>query len=244
MKLKSETMDAIREDVLKRYPHEAVGYVVDDIYIPVKNISDTPETNFKVDGITQLEMREKGNLQALIHSHPYKLGVLHRWPVEWPSSTDIENHAKDPSIAWGIVATEGEGISEMVWMDDNDRPSLEGRQWKHGITDCYALIRDYYWFEHGIFLKDYARDMEWWAGNQNLYEDNFEKEGFEVIDPREARVGDLVLMRYAARMINHAAVITGVDEILHHQYHKLSGKDGWSKWHKSIVKYARHKDLK
>lgn len=243
MKLEQSTIQAIQEHAIRDFPNESCGFVVNGEYYPVKNVADNPKLNFKIDGRTQLAMRKKGTIQAIIHSHPYDLNTRYKWPQEWPSGTDIKNRTNDYSIAWGILATEGEGCSELVWMDDNDRPPLEGRDWKHGITDCYSLIRDYYIKEHNIFLNDYARDMDWWEGTGDLYIDNFEKEGFFEVKPTEMKIGDLALMRCGSRQINHAGVVVGPDSLLHHRYHKLSGVDGLNKWNRSIAKFIRHKDL-
>lgn len=243
MELDRSAIQAIQDHAIRDFPNESCGFIVNGEYFPVKNVADDPKRTFKIDGRTQLAMRKKGVIQAIIHSHPYELGLRYKWPQEWPSGVDIKNRTNDYSIAWGILATEGEGCSELVWMDDNNRPPLEGRQWKHGITDCYALIRDYFHEKHNIFLNDYPRDMDWWEGSEELYMDNFAKEGFSEVNPKQIKVGDVALMRCGSRQVNHAGVVVGLDHLLHHRYHKLSGVDGLSKWHKNIVKYIRHKDL-
>ena len=34
---------------------------------------------------------------------------------------------------------------------------LVGREWSHGVLDCYSLIRDWYAQERGIDLPDFPR---------------------------------------------------------------------------------------
>lgn len=65
---------------LKDYPREAVGIITLDFeYIPCKNISDTPKTNFYLDPADLV--RNDGNIWGIFHSHP---GEEH--PI--PSSED------------------------------------------------------------------------------------------------------------------------------------------------------------
>ena len=51
-------------------PKEACGIVVNDIYYPCKNISDTPNDNFAIHPKDYLKARSRGVFQYIIHSHP------------------------------------------------------------------------------------------------------------------------------------------------------------------------------
>jgi cell wall-associated NlpC family hydrolase len=46
---------------------------------------------------------------------------------------------------------------------------LVGRQFAHGVLDCYSLVRDFHARELGIPLSEYERQDDWWSHGQDLY---------------------------------------------------------------------------
>jgi proteasome lid subunit RPN8/RPN11 len=239
MKLSPDAHSAFVADVLKRYPQEACGFLVDGAYVPVANTSDTPLETFRIDPVDQARVRSMGEVQALLHSHPYSLNSRLRWPAQWPSTSDMEAWMAG-TIPWGICATDGEGTTRLVWLDDAERAPLVGREFVHGIHDCYAVVRDWFFINRGIALINVARGIDWWSKGQNLYEENFERAGFVEVPLEAAQVGDVVLMQYRAKVINHAAVISGPNQILHHLFHQLSGYDQLNRWVAHIKKTVRY----
>ena len=83
---------AAKKHALEEAPKEACGIVVNDIYYPCKNISDTPEDTFAIHPKDFLKARSKGKLQYIVHSHP--AGGL-------ASKTDI-NACKATKLKWYI----------------------------------------------------------------------------------------------------------------------------------------------
>ena len=61
---------AAKEHAIKEAPKESCGIVVDDIYYPCNNISDTPKDNFAIHPKDFLKARSQGKLQYIVHSHP------------------------------------------------------------------------------------------------------------------------------------------------------------------------------
>ncbi len=83
---------AAKQHALQEAPKEACGIVVNDIYYPCTNISDTPKDNFAIHPKDFLRARSKGKLQYIVHSHP---------TGEPPSQLDI-NACKATKIKWYI----------------------------------------------------------------------------------------------------------------------------------------------
>lgn len=239
MKLSHDALEAFKSHVLFVYPEEACGFVIDGAFVPITNTAETPLTTFRIDPFEYLKASKSGEVQAVLHSHPYKIDDHREWPPEWPSEADMQSWMGG-DLPWGIVATEGEGTSEMIWLDDSEIAPLEGREWVHGITDCYALIRDWFRVNRNVTLMNGARNMEWWYSGQDLYSGNFAKAGFVEIPFHDATEGDLVLMQIRSPVVNHAAVITGPNQIMHHLIKRLSGYDQLSKWERIIVKTIRY----
>ena len=238
MKLNDKTLQDFEAHVLACYPEEACGLVVNDEFVPCKNVHETPLTDFRIDGPELVAARSRGELQAVLHSHPYSATQHHESPPEWPSTADMQCWLGD-DVPWGIVATEGQGLTRMVWLDEANPEPLVGREFIHGINDCYSVVRDWFRIERGITLKNFPRGFGWWNTDQNLYAKNFAIAGFEEIPLEQIQIGDCLLMHIGSGVIRHAAVVTGHNEITHHMFHRLSGVDSLSKWNRCIAKAVR-----
>jgi cell wall-associated NlpC family hydrolase len=98
------------------------------------------------------------------------------------------------------------------------RAPLIGRGFRHGVHDCYAVMRDWMAAELGLTFPDQPRSWEWWtkAGGQNLYM-AFEQHGFERIDLGEPpKRGDVALFNFRFDVPMHGAVVIDRDLLLHH----------------------------
>ncbi|WP_043946938.1 NlpC/P60 family protein, partial [Ralstonia solanacearum] len=83
------------------------------------------------------------------------------------------------------------------------RAPLVGRQFAHGILDCYSLVADWYDRERGIYLPDFERRDNWWAEGGDLYMQHYAEAGFRVVSQdTPERVGDVILMQVRAPVPN------------------------------------------
>jgi proteasome lid subunit RPN8/RPN11 len=240
MEVAQETLEAFRAHVLARYPEEACGVLVDGRFLPCQNVSDNPRLHFQIrsEEMVRIAM-EVGPVQAILHSHPFDSRRPPKWPAHWPSHNDMAQWMKG-SVPWGITGTEGENIDPLVWLDEGTIAPLEGREFVHGVWDCYATVRDWYRVEKGLTIPNFPRGMDWWDRGANHYEENFERAGFKEIHRDEVDVGDAMLIRVRAPVPNHAAVITGNNQILHHLFHRLSGFDRFDRWERFAAKFVRY----
>lgn len=153
-----------------------------------------------------------------------------------------------------LVWTNGQSCAPpFVWGDQMRRLPLVGRGFHHGVTDCYALVRDYYLLEKGLHLREYPRNWEWWEHGQDLYSENFAREGFREVDPSTVKEGDALLFHIRCsrdldtRVINHAGIYVGNGKILHHvaarsawDPHSLSRVEPMGRWTSRLRKAVRH----
>ena len=183
-------------------------------YFPCKNLADTPDEHFVLDPVDYAAAEDKGEIVAVIHSHP---ATNHN-----PSPAD-RVACEQSGLAWHIVNpnTENWGYCEP---EGFELPYV-GREFSHGVVDCYSLCRDWYKREFGLQLRDYPRRDQWWEQGQNLYLDNFEKEGFRKIPVEELQRGDALLMNLQSPVPNHAAIYLGDQQVLHHVQGRLSSRD-------------------
>jgi proteasome lid subunit RPN8/RPN11 len=245
------TKNAIADHALAEYPRECCGLVVlaggEEVYVPCRNIAPRPEQDFVMSPEDFSHAEDSGEVIALAHSHP---GMPAR-----PTKTDMTSCEGSGIPLWVIVAL-GVQANGSIAIDDwsEFRPSgyvapLLGREWSHGVLDCYALVRDWYRLERKVALPNFDRTDKWWEdGASNLYIDNYEKAGFTNLGPDvEPEMGDVLLMQIRSKngVPNHAGVYLGDGVFIHHMRGQLSGRTVWGgMWAqclRGVLRYAGEK---
>lgn len=231
--LPPEALRAMREHALAEYPKESCGVVAGLQYIPCRNVAEDPKQHFAIDPHEVLRVCG-GDPTAVIHSHPD--GPDH------PSKSDMEQQMA-MEVPWGIVLTNGKEARDPFWFGDQvPTPPLLMRPFRHGVTDCYSLVRDYFKLERGILLPDFPRDWDWWHNGGDLYREGFRKVGFEAI-PEGAtgcKPGDCFMAQIMSKVPNHAGVYVGDGLILHHLQNRVSRREPAHNWRKYITLWVRY----
>lgn len=193
------------------------------------NLAENPEQDFAISPVDYAMTASQGEIVGVIHSHP--------GGPDGPSLKDRSSHIGS-GLHWWIVWWLDDGTSGVSFMPSiNVEMKLTGRQFVHGVTDCYTLVRDYYQQERGITMPDFQRSDDWWSKGQNLYVEGFPRAGFvEVNGPPE--VGDVLLMNVGANVCNHAAIYCGNDRILHHLHGRLSSYELYSGYYRDRTRHV------
>ena len=218
MKLPDSIKAAALEHSQAEFPRESCGLVAvvkgRKKYFPCRNLAETPDEHFVMDPIDYADAEEKGEVVAVIHSHPTMNPK--------PSEADLVACEKT-GVPWHIInpLTEEWGYCEP---SGYELPYV-GRVFAHGVVDCYSLCRDWYAREWGLQLRDYDRRDQWWDHGENLYLENFRNEGFREIPIEELERGDALLMQLSSPVPNHAAIYLGDQQVLHHVQGRLSSRD-------------------
>jgi cell wall-associated NlpC family hydrolase len=232
------------EHFRKAYPYEGVGFLTDTGFAALENISKNPRTEFDVDGA---EWLNHGKVLAVLHSHvkvPVETDTgtkyIHASPA--PSSGDMY-YQKSWGVPGGIMVSDDMHTGEVVWFGDQlEKPPIFGREFVHGITDCYSLIRDMYamgkvgliasenpaehiynWPFDPIDLMEMPRDDAWWERKGvNLYMDHFIQAGFEKLPVDRTnlqllQISDIFFYKLGRTQVpNHAGIYIGNNLVLHH----------------------------
>lgn len=222
---------AIQVDALARYPRESCGLVVEEgcgpRYLACDNLHEEPLTGFRLD--PQQLLRAGASLRAIVHSHPD--GPDH------PTEQDMVGQIAS-SVPWGIsVARPGHAEPPFWWGGGVPVPPLIGRQFRHGVADCYVLIRDVF-RQCGVELPEVPRSWEWWLaenGAADLYRRGFANAGFAEIPFSSLQPGDVVLMAIKSAQPNHAALVLESGKILHHLAGRISGEDVLYRWRRFVT---------
>ena len=197
-------------------------------YFPCQNIAKTPDEHFVLQGWNEVE--DKGEVVAIVHSHPKTKADPSAADKVACEKSELPWHIVNPNTeAWGYCEPSG---FELPYV---------GRQFSHGVVDCYSLCRDWYAREWGLHLQDYDRRDQWWDRGENLYLENFAKEGFCKIPIQEIQRGDAILMNLVSPVPNHAAIYLGDQQVLHHVQGRLSSRDLYGGYYaKSTACALRH----
>lgn len=219
--------EAIIEHARSLAPEEACGVVLGneggDRYVPCENVAEDRRTAFEIDAGFMAEARASGALRAIVHSHPHGL--------DGPSKTDMAQAAED-DVPWGIAVLDPVHRPKLFfWGDMLPVAPYEQRPFRHGIADCYALVRDWYKQERGLVLPLTPRDPDWWNKGQRVIEDNLHRFDFDAFgDSEPLQPGDVLLFQVGAPTINHTGIYVGNGLVLHHLTNRLSRKDVLGPW--------------
>lgn len=230
-----QNRDAIVEHAHKEYPRECCGLLViyrgREVYIPCRNIGVGTD-NFVIHPEDYAAADQVGEIVAVVHSHPNLS----------PEPSQADRVACEASgLPWHIVSIPNATWSELY--PNGYKAPLVGREWSHGVLDCYAIIRDWYEQERGIKLPDFERHDDWWHQGANLYLENYEKAGFRRVIDEPLAVGDVIIMQVQSPVPNHAAVYIGDDLILHHVQNRLSTRDIYGGyWRKNTTHIVRYEN--
>ncbi len=229
------------EHAIEVFPHESVGFVRGGSYNRLTNAAKKPEEEFVL--VPEEEAKAfAGGLEAIIHSHPNGLNT--------PTTTDMIYQQRS-AVPWCIIVlrksrdvTKKQVFSESFWFGDSlpIAPYI-GRQFKHGVFDCYTLYRDWWRKERGVVLPNPPRDDGWWFTGQSMFDDYFKEWCFVPVVEKSVQPGDAVLMSIGQRFdrpkVNHMGIYIGNGKMLHHCANRLSKEAPVSMWHNHVVGYAR-----
>ena len=195
--------EAAYSHAVEVYPHEAAGIVEGGAYHRLDNISTTPENDVL---LSDDELVRVAGADIFFHSHPDGLGV--------PSEQDMI-YQKQLGIPFVVMCLPNYDC--FCWGDTLGRAPLIGRGFRHGVHDCYSLVRDWYREQGIVDLAEWPRGWEWWNHGKNFYADNFEATGFTKIAISEAtQLGDGLLFAFNYKVPMHAAIVVDKDLLLHH----------------------------
>lgn len=252
-----EAIEAAKAHARKVFPQESCGFIVGGKYIPMQNQSASSELHKEGDRDCQCKLcsfaiddadylKHSGAIQAIVHSHPYG--------PAYPSKSDML-HQESSGVAWIIVTLDETRFGPLtVWGGDCPIEPLIGREFIHGINDCYSAIRDTFalgrdklaeqgigWPFAPIELPLYPRQDAWWeASEDNFYEEKPQEIGFVEVPMFDVRPGDVFLGKIRSSRLNHGGVMLENNLILHHLPQRLSRREPAGIWARCAEKWIRY----
>lgn len=242
----------IEEHAIREYPRESCGLVIDgtirgrDIdgdYLPLENLHPDPTKSFRIDRKIWLELGSR--VTAVVHSHPDG--------PDCPSEADMRSQMAT-RLPYIIVSTNGVNCTTPFEFGVDLEPHpLVGRGFRHGVTDCFAAIRDWYRLNTEVVLEDFARDWLWWKKGSNFYVENYSAMGFRLLNENEEpKRGDAFFVCVGSKVPNHGGIYVGNGKIYHHLAPARGGPYAPSylaveeyglRWQSYRPVFGRHRDL-
>lgn len=230
--MRDETKAAFEAHAKADAPREACGLVVivkgREIYFPCRNEAEN-QSDFIMSAEDYARAEDMGDIVEILHSHPEGKPD--------PSQADLVSCERS-GLPWSIYS-----VSMGTWRTISPsgyKAPLIGREFSHGVNDCYSLIIDFYREEYGINLLDFERREEWWNKGDDLYMENFRKAGFEITNDAPKR-GDVILMQIQSKVVNHAGIYMGDNIMMHHLIKRLSCREVFGGWYlkntRAIIRY-------
>ena len=205
-------------------PKEAVGLLLNikgkKRYFPCRNLSMTDHQCFILDPEDYVKGSNLGDITAIFHSHPITPPT--------PSQAD-KIGCENSNLPWYIVNPKTE---QWAYLEPSGyKAPIIGRQWVWGVTDCWALVRDWYKENKNIELRDWERPTTPEEFLQNpMFERCAWRTGFRKLRPDEKLInGDLLFMSILGNGLNHVAIFLNGD-VLHHLTDRLSCIEPYSEW--------------
>lgn len=220
-------------------PREACGVIGRTLggvlgYVRVPNIS-TDGDQFRMDPDWYALAEDAfDEVVAIAHSHPNASAN--------PSMAD-RAQCERSGLPWVIVGWPSGAIKQLQpsgWL-----APYTGRDFHHGVLDCYTLGQDWYLRELAIELPDVERADGWWEERadhpaEDLYMQHFAKAGFVRVFGEPQR-HDGILMNVLSDKANHAAVYLGNGVMLHHLHARLSEETVYGGyWQRHTMALVRH----
>lgn len=197
-------------------------------YEACENTHADPAKYFRFNAETRNRIITQEEIVAYAHSHP--VGPGH------PSKLDQEIQLKTgkPSvIAYRDISTGAVGV--FSFGDHLLDAPLVGREFREAVFDCYEAIRSYAWQIEGRKMDAYPRHAGWWGRefqedpefvqDHDMYVRNFKDQGYVQFTPTlqgmqdewTPQMGDLILLKLGAQVVNHAGVYVGNNRVYHHR---------------------------
>lgn len=226
MRLTNNLKARISEHAWAEYPKECCGLIVQSLqsgevcYHPTPNASPDPHNSFAIDPQVHIDIAQDHDVLAIVHSHP------NGEPM--PSEIDrVQMGLHDTDwviVGLGISPTGAKYCDIKRHKPKAYQSPLIGREYHHGMQDCYTLVQDYYSRELDIDLPDFYRKDDWWEDPNHapLYEQNFAKAGFHQV--HDLQSNDVILCRVGRTYhTNHALIYLGNHTLSSEQASALIG---------------------
>lgn len=225
--------EEIREHFESCYPREGCGVfakIKDDLkWFPCNNVAESDD-DFIIDSDQYLDIALKGDILAIIHSHPDSSCT--------PSQSDID-YCNTIGIRYYIFSYPE---MELYTLEPEQKEKeLYGRIYEFGVNDCFEAMRDYLSSKNINIPARVPFEDNWWNKDLNYFSDDIIKEWGGVPVQGPLQENDVLIFTVQSDTANHCGVYTGNDKFFHHAENRLSCEENlypfWKKYITGVYRY-------
>ena len=227
-------LEEFKQHVQECYPQEACGLVIDSIFLPMANVAEEPVDSFRMEQGTFLAYENR--IDCIVHSHTY---ISPDKDPRTPSLADL-SLAKTTTLPMGIIHTDGNIVSDVLYFNTRVPEPLLDRPYIAGVYDCYTIVRDFLILEYQYFLDILPRPHNWEEWDKMYMLNNLDNQGLKKIPSGVELVrGDVLVLRIGSTLPNHVGIYTGNGKFIHHLNRRVSMEDTLEKWDRQIYSSYR-----
>lgn len=238
--ISKELQSQIKNLALKFPTEEICGLIVNkNLVFPCLNTQLRKDKYFTINPKDYLKASLKGKITHVFHSHPSNNS-------EFSEFDKINSENNDLSMVLYCIGNDEFKEYEPKGIN----PSYIGKEFKIGTNDCLTIVQNYFKQELGININDYFRNENWQKDSPEIYDKNYEREGFVKVIDGEPKFEDLkkfdVLMFDILNKKNtdHIGLYLGKQLFLHHPRKRLSLIEPLDDVYvKKINRVVRHKNF-
>jgi proteasome lid subunit RPN8/RPN11 len=237
MMVEQKILDEIKDYAESSLDREICGFVVfsegEVEFRKCKNVSPD-DFQFKIRNRDFLKAKVESKILYVVHSHI----------TSDSQPSELDKQKSDASgYKFLIYSTVSKDFS--YYDPKNIISNYIGKIFNIGYNDCFSLVREYFFNEFGINIKDYSRNKFWKSNSPNLIVENYQKEGFVRIDLKELRKHDIIVIKDPKTDVScHLMIYLGNNEILHHPNNTRSCIQTYSDEYKKLSTFfLRHEQF-
>lgn len=231
-----KNLQTFKKEVLNCYPKEACGVVIADKFIAYPNEHPDPLNNFMFAEKVSKELALGDTPYSVVHSHTKEIFLD---DPRTPSHEDMKGQ-RNTGVQWGIVHSDGENITDILWFGKPSEKPYLGRSYISNVYDCYTLVRDIYFKEYKKDLGSHPRPADWQDWNPHYIDTHYGDMGFKEIAPKDCRKNDILGFAIGTPYINHLGICQDSKNFFHHLHERRSAIDSINKWRKQLHKVFRY----
>lgn len=242
LNLTPQLKSQIRSHAQEENSVEVCGFVLENketVVFRARNVAENPRHNFSICPKSYLEASMLGDIKAVYHSH-----VSDRYEFSEKDKINLRAHNL-PGVLY-LLKTDQFLQSDYIDLG----VKYVGCSFEIGKRDCYTLCQDYFKQELNLEISKYQYNDNWAKVSPDLYEKNYEKEGFikiqdAPIDVSKLKLHDVLLVKFLPiPYASHTLIYLGDNQVLHHPRNKVSTVELLTNSMIKRVKFVvRHKSL-
>lgn len=220
-------LDEINEHFSECYPREGCGVLAvvkgNLEWFPCNNVAED-EDDFIIDSTQYIEVSQKGDIVAVVHSHPDASCE--------PSQSDID-YCNATGIKYYIFSYPEMELYTLY--PETTKKELYGREYKFGVNDCFEAMRDYLKEQNIIIPPRATFEDDWWKKGLDYFTDEIiESYGYTRVYGN-IKENDVIIFTIDAKVGNHCGVYLGEDIFYHHAENRLSCRENLYPFYKKYI---------